>query len=1379
MKKIFFLLFLLIGIVGFAQNSGITYQAVIYGPSGQQLPGSNNQQYILANKTICLRFSIIDQTGTVEYQETIVTTTDKFGMVNLLIGTGTQVSGYAPNFAGIIWNANTKSLKVELDPSQNCQNFTQISNNPFTYVPFAYYSANPGNPGPPGPAGPQGPQGVAGINGSNGAQGIQGLQGPIGLTGPQGPQGIQGLTGPAGTTGSQGPIGLTGVQGPQGVAGINGSNGAQGIQGLQGPIGQTGPSGLTGAQGPQGIPGTNGINGVDGATGPIGPIGLTGPSGVTGPQGIPGTNGINGVDGATGQQGPIGLTGPTGATGPQGTPGTNGINGVDGATGPIGPIGLTGPSGVTGPQGIPGTNGINGVDGATGQQGPIGLTGPTGATGPQGTPGTNGINGVDGATGPQGSIGLTGAQGVQGTPGTNGINGVDGATGPQGPIGLTGPAGATGPQGTPGTNGINGVDGATGPQGPIGLTGAAGTNGTNGIDGVDGAIGLTGPAGPQGPIGLTGAQGLQGIPGTNGINGVDGATGPQGIAGVTGPQGTIGVTGATGAQGPAGTNGTNGLSAYQVWLNAGNLGTEAQFLSSLQGVQGIQGTAGTTGLQGPQGIQGPAGAQGTQGTTGATGLQGPQGIQGPAGSQGLQGITGQTGPQGPAGLLSNGTNAGNTPYWNGTQWIVNNSNIHNNGAGVGIGTDNPNTSAKLDISSSTQGFLPPRMTTNQRDAITSPAIGLVIFNISTNCLNFFIGSGWNETCGNPILPSGTVTTINCGTATNTGTITQGTAASGVSSSVPYTGGNGGSHSGQTVTSTGVTGLTATLSSGTFANGNGTLVYNITGTPSASGTASFALSIGGQTCALNLSVAINLVTQYPAGSVFCASGPTAIVDVTNPTTGKIWMDRNLGATRAATSATDTAAYGDLYQWGRGSDGHQCRNSATTTTLSSSDQPGNGNFIVISNTPYDWRSTQNDNLWQGINGTNNPCPNGYRIPTENELSQEQLSWSNNDSFGAFNSPLKLSMTGYRNVATGVLTLVNQRGCIWSSTISGTSSRNLIFSTEIAWHADDIRASGESVRCIKDASAITGTVGSINCGSATNTGTLTQGTAASGVSSSIPYTGGNGGSHSGQTVTSTGVTGLTATLSSGIFANGNGTLVYSITGTPSASGTASFALNIGGQTCNLNISVASILVTQYPAGSVFCASGPTAIVDVVNPTTGRMWMDRNLGASQAATSSTDALSYGDLYQWGRGSDGHQCRNSNTISTLSSTDQPGHGNFIIVSFAPYDWRSPQNNNLWQGLNGINNPCPSGYRLPTNTELNTERLSWNNNNSVGAFTSPLKLPLAGLRYGGYYNEGTGAFYWTSTLSSTDSMYLSIKTFDSNMYNDSHGRAFSVRCIKY
>ena len=51
-------------------------------------------------------------------------------------------------------------------------------------------------------------------------------------------------------------------------------------------------------------------------------------------------------------------------------------------------------------------------------------------------------------------------------------------------------------------------------------------------------------------------------------------------------------------------------------------------------------------------------------------------------------------------------------------------------------------SAKVDITSTTQGFLPPRMTTTQRDAINLPASGLMIYNTTTNKINFYAASAW-------------------------------------------------------------------------------------------------------------------------------------------------------------------------------------------------------------------------------------------------------------------------------------------------------------------------------------------------------------------------------------------------------------------------------------------------------------------------------------------------------------------------------------------------------------------------------------------------------------------------------------------------------------
>jgi uncharacterized protein (TIGR02145 family) len=310
----------------------------------------------------------------------------------------------------------------------------------------------------------------------------------------------------------------------------------------------------------------------------------------------------------------------------------------------------------------------------------------------------------------------------------------------------------------------------------------------------------------------------------------------------------------------------------------------------------------------------------------------------------------------------------------------------------------------------------------------------------------------------------------------------------------------------------------------------------------------------------------------------------------------------------------------------------------------------------------------------------------------------------------------------------------------------------------------------------------IAGFNCADTVHTGTLYNTIVASGMSSSITYTGGNGGIYNAQTIPSTGVTGLTATLAAGTLNSGNGTLSLTITGTPTSAGIASFVLVMGNKTCILQRTVLATPPTPiWPSGTVFCNGTPTAVFNVTNPITGKTWMDRNLGASQAATSSTDASAYGDLYQWGRKADGHQCRNSGTTSTLSSSDQPNHANFILAPISPYDWRSPQNDNLWQGVNGVNNPCPSGYRVPTNIELDLERTSWSQNNSTGAFNSPLKLPLSGFRFGadgflGYV--GSIGDYWSSSADGTDAWALSFLSGNAFMLSNSKAFGFSVRCIK-
>jgi uncharacterized protein (TIGR02145 family) len=182
------------------------------------------------------------------------------------------------------------------------------------------------------------------------------------------------------------------------------------------------------------------------------------------------------------------------------------------------------------------------------------------------------------------------------------------------------------------------------------------------------------------------------------------------------------------------------------------------------------------------------------------------------------------------------------------------------------------------------------------------------------------------------------------------------------------------------------------------------------------------------------------------------------------------------------------------------------------------------------------------------------------------------------------------------------------------------------------------------------------------------------------------------------------------------------------------------------------------------------------------GQVWMDRNFGASRVATSFDDEEAYGDLYQWGRGADGHEKRTSPTTLIISSSDVPSHGSFITQTSSPYNWRTSQNDNLWQGVSGTNNPCPSRFRLPTKTELNTEKVSWQSDSQAGAFVSPTKLVRAGYRgqYDGkiYDDEYSFGNYWSSTVIDSYSWMLRIRSDGSNIGGLYRGSGFSVRCVK-
>lgn len=107
------------------------------------------------------------------------------------------------------------------------------------------------------------------------------------------------------------------------------------------------------------------------------------------------------------------------------------------------------------------------------------------------------------------------------------------------------------------------------------------------------------------------------------------------------------------------------------------------------------------------------------------------------------------------GAVAIGSYAGTNAAPAGTSMIVSGQ--------VGIGTNTPNPAALLDLTSTSLGLLVPRMTVAQIAAIANPAIGLVVYNTTTNCLEFNstgTSTGWNDIvcpCNSPPGSVGTIT----------------------------------------------------------------------------------------------------------------------------------------------------------------------------------------------------------------------------------------------------------------------------------------------------------------------------------------------------------------------------------------------------------------------------------------------------------------------------------------------------------------------------------------------------------------------------------------------------------------------------------------------
>ena len=116
--------------------------------------------------------------------------------------------------------------------------------------------------------------------------------------------------------------------------------------------------------------------------------------------------------------------------------------------------------------------------------------------------------------------------------------------------------------------------------------------------GDKGDKGDKGEKGDQGIQGLQGVQGVQGVQGNQGVQGIQGDKGDKGDQGIQGEKGDQGIQGVQGEKGDQGVQGETGKSAYEIWLELGNEGTEEEFLAWLKG---------EAGEKGDQGIQGETG----------------------------------------------------------------------------------------------------------------------------------------------------------------------------------------------------------------------------------------------------------------------------------------------------------------------------------------------------------------------------------------------------------------------------------------------------------------------------------------------------------------------------------------------------------------------------------------------------------------------------------------------------------------------------------------------------------------------------------------------------------------------------------------------------
>jgi len=208
---------------------------------------------------------------------------------------------------------------------------------------------------------------------------------------------------------------------------------------------------------------------------------------------------------------------------------------------------------------------------------------------------------------------------------------------------------------------------------------------------------------------------------------------------------------------------------------------------------------------------------------------------------------------------------------------------------------------------------------------------------------------------------------------------------------------------------------------------------------------------------------NTTTDTDTPTLIIHNG-TTYGTVTSPHTGRVWLDRNLGAARVCESFDDVACFGDYYQWGRNFDGHQDSTSGITIVQATSISGRESEFIIKSE---DWVSVDSTGSARSVNWSktdgSSVCPVDFRVATLSEFQAELVNSQNRDD--AFSNFLKLPSSGIRKFSSGTLVKKGTQGEIWTSSRTSVRSHVIYFDANNALFLSEVRTQGYSVRCIKN--------------------------------------------------------------------------------------------------------------------------------------------------------------------------------------------------------------------------------------------------------------------------------------------------------------------------